>query len=173
MAGEWQFRFQQEIIRKTSSYYAGNKLWEQAMAIQAIYVNVTGTYRLLFPLQGVRSEGTKLLPCLDHDTPPSPSVLSQHSPLSNHPYLTDISPHTILPFQAWSPSFPSTLLPQPICSLCHSLFPHLHHVQPISAVISPICQSNSSAHQSPPSGHPSSFYPPSCNPPGPVVLANL
>ena len=58
---------------------------------------------------------------------PLSSANSLHSP-TTPTLLINIPPHTILPSQLWSSSFPPSLLPQPIHSLCHSLFLHPHQL---------------------------------------------
>ena len=53
---------------------------------------------------------------------------SANSPLTNHPHIIDIPPHTIFPSQPRSTSFPPSLLLQPIPYLCNSLFLHPNQI---------------------------------------------
>ena len=106
----------------------------------------------------MRSDGTKLLPCLNHDTQPTLSTLQTPLPYGYPTSRNSLISTVVYLFSSYLLA-PSTSL----LSLPFSLPPSVPSVQPISASISPINPSSSSAHQSPPLVHPS-FYPPSSLP---------
>uniref|UniRef100_A0A8C4Q163 Uncharacterized protein n=1 Tax=Eptatretus burgeri TaxID=7764 RepID=A0A8C4Q163_EPTBU len=91
----------------------------------------------------VRSDGTTLLPCLDHDTLTAPSLLGQLSPLSNHPngYSSSQSSH----LSRGLPLFllaPSTYLIYPSIRSLHSQNPPhqavLKNLQPLLSLSVPL-----------------------------------
>ena len=103
---------------------------------------------------------------------PAFTTILLHLPLSSAKSLQSPTTHTLMislltQFSHLNRGLPLFLLPfspQSICSFCQSLPTSTPSVQPISAGISPISPSSSSAHQSPLSVHPSYFYPPSSLP---------
>ena len=120
----------------------------------------------------MRSNGINLTTTLLH----FPLSLSQLSPLSNLHYLIGIPPETILPSQPRSTSFPPTLLPQPIHSLCRSLFLHPHQVPSLLQLAFHQSQHQAHLHTNllPQFIHPPFIHPlHSRNTPDPVVLPNL